>query len=150
MVAYSFKPRFVLPIELGEKRQTIRGVGKKRHARSGDTLQLYTGPRMKPRKIGEATCESSSPITLAFGDATKRPFVVFGDPQTAGPGEILITPAELDEFAVLDGFADWQALADFWAETHAPLPAEWTGIIVRWGETFRGGLALNPPAGAST
>lgn len=148
MVAYSFKPRFVLPIELGDKRQTIRGVGKKRHARAGDTLQLYTGPRMKPRKIGEATCESSGPITLAFGDATKRPFVVFGDPQTAGPGEILITPAELDAFAVLDGFADWQALADFWAETHAPLPAEWTGVIVRWGDTFRGGLALNPPAGA--
>lgn len=147
MVAYTFKAQFVLPIELGEKTQTIRAVGKKRHARAGDTVQHYTGPRMKPRKIGESTCQSSGPVTLAFGDSCKRPFVVFGDPQTAGPGEILITPAELDAFAVADGFADWQALADFWAETHAPLPAEWTGVIVRWGDTFRGGLALNPPVG---
>ena len=148
MVAYTFKPRFVIPIELGEKRHTIRAVGKKRHARPGDTLQLMTGPRMRPRKIGEATCVDVRPITLAFGDATKRPFVCFGDPSDAGPGDILITPAELDDFARADGFADWQALADFWAETHAPLPAEWTGIIITWGDTFRGGVGLNPhPAG---
>lgn len=143
MVAYSFKPRFVLPIELGDKRQTIRAPGKKRHARAGETLQLYTGPRMRPRKIGEATCQDAQEILLAFGDATKRPFVVIGEIGKAG-GEMIIEPAALDAFAVADGFADWQALADFWAETHAPLPAEWSGIIIRWGDTFRGGLALNP------
>lgn len=136
MVAYTFKPRFVDPVSRREKRQTIRGVGKKRHARPGDTLQLYTGPRMRPRKFGEATCESSRQITLAFGDATRRPFVTFGPPSDAGPGDILITPAELDAFAVSDGFADWQGLADFWAETHDN-PVEWTGILITWGDTFR-------------
>lgn len=136
MVAYTFKSRFVGPIERREKRQTIRAVGKKRHSQPGEQIQLFTGDRFHPRKVGVATCATSGPITLAFGDATKRPFVTFDDPQTAKAKDILITPAELDDFAVSDGFADWQALADFWAETHSPLPAEWTGILITWGETF--------------
>src|SRR5690606_1585298 len=112
--------RFVLPIELGEKTQTIRAVGKKRHARLGDTLQFYTGPRMKPRKIGEASCVNSCPVTLRFKNGTGKPWVCFGDPQTAPAADILITPAVLDAFARSDGFADWQALADVRAWTHAP------------------------------
>lgn len=139
MVAYTFKSRFIEPIERREKRQTIRAIGKKRHARSLDSIQIYTGDRFHPRKVGQATCTGSGPITLAFGDATRRPFVTLGEGQA--PGDLIIGEAELDAFAVSDGFADWQALADFWAETHSPLPAEWTGILITWGETFA-------PAGA--
>lgn len=135
MVAYSFKPRFVLPIELGEKRQTIRAPGKKRHARAGETLQLYTGPRMKPRKIGEATCQVVATIDFDF-EAGK---VVIGQPVA----NIITGDAALDHFARLDGFADWQALVDFWAETH-DVRQRWSGLLIQWGQTFRGGLGLNP------
>lgn len=133
MVAYSFKDRFVGPISSREKRQTIRGVGKKRHARRGDRLQLYTGPRMKPRKFGEATCEAAVSILLNFGSVSRRPFVQIGE---SGPNAaIILEPDKLDTFAVSDGFADWQALADFWAETHDN-PVEWTGILITWGDSF--------------
>lgn len=141
MVAYSFKGRFIEPITTRCKRQTIRAIGKKRHARPGEQIQLYTGDRFHPRKMGEAKCLSSITITLAFGDSCKRPLVIFGDPLV---GQVLVAPAHLDGFAVNDGFADWQALADFWAETHAPLPAEWTGILITWGDTF---APSTPPAG---
>ncbi len=47
MVAYSFKQRFLDPIVSGTKTQTIRGNGKRRHARVGDSLQLYCGMRTK-------------------------------------------------------------------------------------------------------
>jgi hypothetical protein len=42
MVAYSFNPIFVGPILAGTKRQTIRAE-RKRHARPGEAMQLYTG-----------------------------------------------------------------------------------------------------------
>lgn len=139
MVAYSFKPRFILPIELGEKRQTIRAIGKKRHARPGETVQIYTGPRMRPRKVGEAVCASADAITIDFGGPARGPWIVLG-------GEVIEGEAVLDEFAQRDGFPDWQALHDFWAEEHDN-PTRWSGIIITWGDTFKGGLALNPPAG---
>ena len=44
MVAYSFKRRFREPILAGSKQQTIR-ADRKRHARRGEALQLYTGMR---------------------------------------------------------------------------------------------------------
>ncbi len=53
MVAYSFDRRFVPAIVSGAKRQTIR-AHRARHARPGETLQLYTGMRTRQcRKIVE-------------------------------------------------------------------------------------------------
>ncbi|MEJ0016825.1 MAG: ASCH domain-containing protein [Acetobacteraceae bacterium] len=46
MVAYSFKRDFAAPILAGIKRQTIR-ADRRRHARPGEVLQLYTGMRTK-------------------------------------------------------------------------------------------------------
>lgn len=43
MPAYNFKPRFADAVQHGEKRQTIRAIGKRRHARPGQPIQLYTG-----------------------------------------------------------------------------------------------------------
>lgn len=141
MVAYSFKSRFVAPIEARTKRQTIRAVGKKRHARRGDYLQIYTGDRFHPRLVGRAKCEAAVPVLLAFGNATLRPFVQIGE---QGPNaSLIIKPADLDAFATRDGFGDWQGLADFWAETHGDV-AEWTGLLITWGDTFVPGP---PPAG---
>lgn len=139
MVAYSFKGRFVEPIKARTKRQTIRKPGKKRHARPGDALQIYTGDRFHPKKVGEATCETARPICLGFRQTTaggiRRPFVLFGDPSDAKPADILLTPEELDNFAKADGFDSWDDLEVFWLDTHGAA-REFEGVIITWGDTF--------------
>lgn len=47
MPAYNFRKQFAPLVESGQKRQTIRTIGKRRHARAGEPLQLYTGQRTK-------------------------------------------------------------------------------------------------------
>jgi hypothetical protein len=69
MVAYSFKDRFIVPISLGlnipydvdhvvdvdagPKRQTIRAIGLRRHARPGETLQLYHAQLMDTDRVAK-------------------------------------------------------------------------------------------------
>lgn len=145
MVALNFKARFVIPIELGDKRQTIRAWRKRPPPRVGQALQLYTGPRMKPRKIGEATITDTALVILCFHwqGGPGRVEMIRGE-----EGEILEAAADLDEFARLDGFADWSDMRAFWAETHDIIDSAWAGRLIRWGDTFRGGVALQPhPAG---
>lgn len=142
MVAYTFKGRFVEPIQEKTKRQTIRAVGKKRHAWPGDRIQVYTGDRFHPRKVGESTCQSREAIRFDF--AAGRVWIGEGVHHSDQGVRIIQGDAALDHFARLDGFQDWQALVDFWAETHN-VEDSWTGILITWGETF----APNPPAGDS-
>lgn len=52
MVAFSFKSRFVIPIELRTKQQTIRTV-RKRNARAGDGLQLMTDPGVEGATLSD-------------------------------------------------------------------------------------------------
>ncbi len=119
MVAYSFQRRFVVPIRSGIKRQTIR-ADRKRHARAGEDLQLYTGMRTKKCElIAYAVCRDVLPVTLVLDrDAVLVPDVAF---------------ANLDHFAMLDGFADWADLKAFWREHH-PGVDEFTGVLIRWGQ----------------
>jgi hypothetical protein len=88
MVAYSFKKQFIAPILSGvfgvaaglplppgenyfPKRQTIRAIGKRRHARPGEMIQLYTAMRTKQcRKLGEARCVSVQTVKLFIGPAS--------------------------------------------------------------------------------
>lgn len=66
MVAYSFKRRFAEPILAGAKRQTIR-ADRRRHARPGEELQLYTGMRTKScRLIARRTCVDIQRVILVF------------------------------------------------------------------------------------
>jgi len=133
MVAYSFQKQFAAPILEGTKRQTIR-ADRHRHARPGEVLQLFTGMRTRHcRRLGTATCQSISPITLNF-DA-RRIVYRFAD------GTTTIYPGGLDDFARHDGFADWPAMRAFWAKTHPPLPA-FSGWLVRWS-------AFHPDAAGS-
>lgn len=123
MVAYSFKARFAAPILSGTKRQTVR-ADRKRHARQGEELQLYTGMRTKQcRLIGRATCRSVLPIAFNFkaGRVTVEGLFTIG------------TAAELDAFAVSDGFADWSELRGFWKAEHGAIE-RFSGVIVHWGE----------------
>lgn len=131
MVAYSFKKRFAPPIiaglqpgplVAGMKRQTIR-ADRKRHARPGEELQLYTGMRTRScQLLGRATCTSATPIRLLLGPS---PAVEIG-------GEPAITDATgLDLFACFDGFADWSDLCAFWAAEHEAL-TDFSGVMIRW------------------
>ncbi|TJV51099.1 MAG: hypothetical protein E5Y01_16045 [Mesorhizobium sp.] len=121
MVAYSFKQRFVAPIQAGTKRQTIR-IDRKRHARVGEQLQLYTGMRTKHcTLIGRAPCLSVWPVILILRE---QPGVVLD-----GFRGIY---GDLDGFARADGFKDWGELAGFWADNH-PGVETFDGVLIRWG-----------------
>ena len=132
MVAYSFNSRFIDPIDSGRKRQTIRAIGARHHAKAGSALQLYTGMRTKAcRLIGRAVCASAQPITLDF----KRARYILGselDPRAKG--QILSNDRDVQAFAQADGFADWWGLVDFWRAEH---PAEFKagrfeGLLITW------------------
>lgn len=122
MVAYSFRPRFVEPIRSGTKRQTIR-ADRKRHARPGETLQLYTGMRTRRcHLIGTSQCLAISTI---FIHAAEDWVVEAGD---------LIALAGLDIFAQSDGFADWADMRTFWSREHPEAKAQrFPGVLIRWG-----------------
>lgn len=67
MVAYNFKPQFAPLVESGEKPHTIRALGKRRHARPGEAVQLYTGMRTKGcRKLmaPDPICTGATPIEM--------------------------------------------------------------------------------------
>ncbi|MBR0687326.1 hypothetical protein JQ594_15450 [Bradyrhizobium manausense] len=135
MVAYSFKGRFVDPIRVGlsrislsydrhPKRQTIRAVGKRRHARPGETLQLYCGMR-SPQcfKIGEARCTAVRPILI---------YVQADHVEIKGERH-LRSLSELDAFAQSDGFANWSEMKAFWLEEHrGKRLGPFVGILIQW------------------
>lgn len=127
MVAYSFKPQFREPILAGTKRQTIRS-DRKRHARVGEQLQLYTGMRTRQcRLIGRAVCVDVLPVTLFFANPA--------DPEDSDAVEVCggqtDDSGDLARFAVADGFPDWPALRRFWSATHGPGTC-FAGVMIRW------------------
>jgi hypothetical protein len=130
MVAYSFQRQFADPILMGRKRHTVRAP-RKRHARPGEALQLYTGMRTKScRLIARATCESVEPIGLYFHRRPSNDWVMIG-------ARTLDRPAALDEFAYSDGFDDWGALRAFWLRHHGSLQ-NFDGLIIKWRDMVPG------------
>lgn len=136
MVAYSFKQRFVQPIEHGlrisldedaalrcpPKRQTIRANGKKRHARPGEDVQLYTAMRTKQcRKLGEAKCTETAPIIIWLDEKT----------MAIELSKQLMGRTEMERFARSDGFADAADMADFWRKEH-PGVEKFEGVLIKW------------------
>lgn len=120
MVAYSFQKQFAEPILAGTKGGTIR-ADRKRHARPGEDLQLYTGMRTKHcRLIARRRCLAVEPIELRL-----RPDAIFF------PFSVIVSARRLDAFARFDGFADWDALRAFWRETHEALDV-FAGQNIRW------------------
>ncbi len=125
IVAYSFKPRFIAPIIAGAKRQTLRN-GRKRHARPGETLQLYTGMRTRQcQLIGTAICASVDTARIDF---------VLGCVEVSGFARWL-THIELGEFAKADGFDCWPDLRDFWRFHHPEVTDAWEGVRIAWEPT---------------
>jgi len=119
MTAYSFKRQFVEPILAGTKGGTIR-ANRRRHARPGEELQLYTGMRTKHCKlIARKTCLAVEPIELDF--VRMRIHV--------GP-LVLEHRVELSTFARFDGFPDFASMAAFWIWTHETF--HFAGWHIRW------------------
>lgn len=107
------------------KRQTIRAVGKRRHARAGEMLQLYYAMRtLQCRQIGTGKCSGAGGIRI---------FVEKG--QIDVDGEKIVRAAhDLDAFALGDGFADWCDMREFWRENHGDLVklGPFVGVLIRW------------------
>lgn len=137
MVAYSFKPSFIDDIRSKVKCQTIR-LPRKRHAKAGEALQLFTGPRMKPVRLGAAICVASRDVRLDFEASVL----------TLDDFEVIAGTEELNAFAVRDGFRlpdrfaaagikmePWEYMARWWAMTHPGQPV-FRGILIDWGMSF--------------
>jgi hypothetical protein len=103
MVAYSFKPSFLDDIAARVKRQTIR-LPRKRHARPGEAIQLFTGSRMRPVRVGAAICVRVHDVRLDFSEHT----VILDDAMTIDAEDGF---EALNAFAVRDGFTPGAHLA---------------------------------------
>jgi hypothetical protein len=130
VVAYSFKARFAEPILAGTKGGTIRAA-RRRHARPGEELQLYTGMRTKQcRLITRKTCVEVEPIELDFylrkillGDGIERMETIAG--------------RLVNSFAWFDGFADFDEMAEWWEVGRGRLSSDrdsfvFCGLHIRW------------------
>ena len=125
MVAYSYKDRFEGPILARTKLQTIRAVGKRRHAREGEEIQNYVRMRQPScRLVSRERCILSTPIFINFDDAT-----------LSFDGRVYAGRTALDEFAKMDGFASWPEMVEFWSAEHFGGQAPsgiFEGVLVRW------------------
>lgn len=125
MVAYNFKPQFAPLIASGQKCQTIRAWGKRRHARPGDLLQLYTGQRTRScRKLLNACCTEAIPIAM---HPHKMGAVVTGISIYLGHAEFALDAASVDALAKADGFESSDEFLDFFRDR---LPFE--GVLIQW------------------
>ena len=114
MVAFNFSPEFADAVASGAKRQTIR---KKKRAKCGDRVQLYTGQRTKAcRKLGEGTCDlvdyvGIRPDGLTLGDKAKH-------------------PGNIDDFARADGFENFEAMVAWFTRKYGS--PYFQGFVHRW------------------
>ena len=123
MVAYSFNPRFEMPIREGWKTQTMRATGRRRHARPGKMLQLYVGMRTAQCRLilPEVRCTDVLKAVISFdGDGAIERVITDNVPVR-----------DLDAFAVRDGFTDIDDMSEFWHKEHGPVGL-WHGLIIEW------------------
>lgn len=133
MVAYNFQRRFVPAIESGAKCHTIRRISKRRHARVGEFLQLYTGMRTKScRKIFEddRICTLSSRIDLLILPNCIGA-IRLGEARSYGK-RLRHTDCEeqIERFAVEDGFDSAADMHAFWLDFHGA--GTFRGMMIGW------------------
>ncbi|MGB0695389.1 MAG: hypothetical protein ACPGOY_07040 [Rhodospirillaceae bacterium] len=121
MVAYSFRAGFAKQVETGFKAQTVRALGRKRHARVGEPVQIYTGMRTKYcRKLldPDPICASVKHIEIKVSDLGEITKIVIN--------AIPLSLAEREDFAISDGFDPLFYSPDLFskkqAECNAALP----------------------------
>lgn len=111
MVAYNFMPQFEMPIVTRRKTGTIRDQGRRRHARPGEMLQLYTGMRQPScRLIATAPCIGADRLRVYFNERR----IIVGEVDPAFPLDEVNHCGDVDEFARGDGFRDFDHMASFW------------------------------------
>ena len=126
MVAYNFKKQFAALVESGEKKQTIRAIGRRRHAAPGNALQLYTGQRTKScRKLLDAVCTETQRITISITDKEGLS-IWWTDTGYA------FTLSEMEALATADGFGHdgSDPIKEFieFFESRSPL----YGVLIKW------------------
>ncbi len=124
MVAYSFAKQFAEKVESGEKLQTIRAKGKRRPARPGEALQLYTGMRTKScRKLRDAVCHRVLDIEIR-----RIPESVILTLETGERRRL--TPHEEGDLAQGDGFPTRGHFFHYFC----PDATVFVGHLIRWGD----------------
>jgi hypothetical protein len=114
VVAINFKPEWVPAILDGSKRQTIRRTAR---CKAGDELQLYTGQRTKDcRLLGTAICQHVETITIAD--------------DYLSAGYYRIPSGDAHHLAEIDGFADIEAMRDWFRSQYGALPFD--GVRIMW------------------
>lgn len=124
MVAYSFKSQFATPIEERRKRQTIR-ADRKRHARPGESLQLFVGMRTKHcRKIiPDPVCTAVQTCLIMLDKWAILGIQIDG---------VELFGSQVKAFARDDGFEDVDAMHKFWIDNHGC--RNFNGVIIRWAD----------------
>lgn len=132
MPSLNFKKQFVSAVRLGlairaqgrdpypdeqAKLQTIRASSKRRY-KDGDTLFMFTGPRMAPDKIGEAICREITPIHI---DGRKREVRM-----PAGLVWRYLTDDDIADLARADGFSSTDDFFAFFADMN------FSGQLIKW------------------
>jgi len=131
MVAYSFRPQFEEPIITLIKLQTVR-ANRKRHARPGEPVQLYTGMRTRScRKLltPDPICRDVRHIEIGLDSLS---------PQLIDAIEIegvALNGDEIEAFAIADGFGSAakgfarRRMGEFWCQSY-----DWRrfiGVVIR-------------------
>ena len=118
MVSMNFSGRFADLVASKTKRQSIRADKTARY-RTGRALQLYTGMRTKAcRKLTMV-----DPVIIESVYCAVRPdYLTLG-----GPGYPKI---DMDEFAALDGFANYAELVQWFQDTYKQ--PTFIGHCIRW------------------
>lgn len=121
MVAYNFQRELAPKVESLQKRQTVRAHGRRRHARPGDALQLYTGQRTRScRKLLDATCTAVADVIIDRDENALPRIHIAGQKLDA---------LEAYAFAKADGFTSAEAMIQWFEQQHG-LPFD--GVCVQW------------------
>lgn len=128
MVAYSFQPIFAPVIVSGEKGQTIRAP-RKRHARAGEALQLYSGMRTRHcvKIVPDKICKHIDEVHVWPRRAAML---------TVNGVEIEPFTEAADRYAIFDGFGAPEMIDKLRDEGALLVPPEFArkpfGLMVRW------------------
>lgn len=117
MVAFNFQKQFVPKILAGTKTQTFRAT---RRCEVGDDLQLYVGQRTKQcEKLFDTTCIG------VYAGAIHRDKVEFTIDYSVEEALALC-----ENFAVKDGFQNWNELTQFFEGQGRKFP--FYGFLHKW------------------
>jgi hypothetical protein len=155
MVAYSFNRRFVPAIESGIKSQTIRAP-RRRHARPGERLQLYSDMRTKACRLirDDVVCARLDEVRFDLRGLHDVPTpqtsrqlydLIQGSDLPLAVNGIPVEGPERDVFPLHDGFLGWvitgqnsdgltlqpfAAMVLFWMAYHGATLFE--GVMISW------------------